>query len=171
MTFAKLGLSLHPKALYHCINKNICISNPENMIPWIPCYCTAGKNQIQPYYLNKLLKCVIVKIYSDTKAQNFDAAYKRKSKLSQQINQVGSEKSDQSDSLSWQQRSRFEASVIDEKQDSLITKEGYSSFMYFIIRTTRNFLILVLPVFLLLELLWISPVHTVYKQKTTLLRS
>lgn len=42
----------------------------------------------------------MVKIHSDTKAQNFDAAYKRKSKLSQQINQVGSEKSDQSDSLS-----------------------------------------------------------------------
>lgn len=65
------------------------------MIPWIPCYCTVGKNQMQPYYSNKLLKCVIVKIHSDTKPQNFDTSYKRKSKLSRQINQVGSAKSDQ----------------------------------------------------------------------------
>ena len=109
---------------------------PENMIPWIPYNCTVCKNQIQPYYSNKLLKCVIVKIHSDTKPQKFDASYKRKSKLSRQINQLGSAKSDQSDSFSWQQRSRFEGSVIDEKQDSLITKEGYSTMMYFIIRTT-----------------------------------
>ena len=55
---------------------------------------------LQPYYSNKLLKCVIVKIHSDTKPQKFDASYKRKSKLSRQINQVGSAKSDQSDSFS-----------------------------------------------------------------------
>ena len=95
-----------------------------------PATVLLAKNHLRPHYSNKVLKCVTVKIHSDIKPQHFDAPYKH------QLNQVGSAKSDQSDSFSWQQRSRFEASVIYEKQGSLITKEGYTTLKYFVIGTT-----------------------------------